>query len=67
MSRAAQPIMAPASTADRGDSAPGAQRRCDARPDFGRARAHPAAQTDLEALGRRLLLDSYAPAAILIN
>jgi len=27
----------------------------------------PAAQTDLEALGRRLLLDSYAPAAILIN
>jgi two-component system CheB/CheR fusion protein len=27
----------------------------------------PATQTDLEALGRRLLLDSYAPAAILIN
>jgi two-component system CheB/CheR fusion protein len=27
----------------------------------------PAAQTDLETLGRRVLLDSYAPAAILIN
>jgi two-component system CheB/CheR fusion protein len=33
----------------------------------GPGRAPTAAQTDLDALGRRLLLDSYAPAAILIN
>jgi two-component system CheB/CheR fusion protein len=36
------------------------------RAAAGQARA-PAAQTDLAALGRRLLMDSYAPAAILIN
>jgi two-component system CheB/CheR fusion protein len=36
------------------------------RAPVGEGRA-PAVQTDLAALGRRLLLDSYAPAAILIN
>ncbi len=36
------------------------------RTSAGQGRA-PATQTDLEALGRRVLLDSYAPAAILIN
>jgi two-component system CheB/CheR fusion protein len=36
------------------------------RAPAGQGRA-PAAQTDLAALGRRLLLDNYAPAAILIN